>query len=161
MGSPTSSARRPSALRIGVLSALFITLTVGCGGTDGARGAAGASGLDSPDFTISPTAETVYTVGALEGEPWETFGRVSNIAFDADGNLFILDRDAAHVVVIDPQGGHLRVSTYDALWPSVESTTLICELLIIIHQTPVPPGSPRRQRRCDLPLPWPDRSATS
>ena len=68
MGSPTSSARRP-----GVLVTLCIILTVGCGGEDGARGSAGASGLDSPDFTISPTAATVYTVGALEGEPWEPF----------------------------------------------------------------------------------------
>lgn len=49
----------------------------------------GSAGLDSPDFPIELAVETVYTVGAVVGEPWETFGNVSSFAFDAGGALFI------------------------------------------------------------------------
>ena len=64
--------------------------------------------LDRPDFSIEPSVETVYTVGAIDGAPWETFGRVSSLAFDADGTLFILDSDAGHIVVVDTAGRYVR-----------------------------------------------------
>lgn len=83
-------------------------LLFGCGEGSGGAGQGGPKGLDGPDFTIEPELETVYTVGALEGEVWETFGNVSNLAFDPDGNLYILDRDASHVVMVDRAGGYVR-----------------------------------------------------
>ncbi len=74
----------------------------GCGGEPAVRG------LDSPDVTIAPALDTVYTVGVLDGAQWEMFGRITSVAFDADGTLFILDSDAGHVVVIDPEGEFVR-----------------------------------------------------
>lgn len=87
---------------------LGAALAVACGGSGPEGSASGPRGLDAPDFTIAPQLETVYAVGALDGEPWETFGNVSNLAFDRDGYLYILDRDAGHVVLIDPAGSYVR-----------------------------------------------------
>ena len=78
--------------------------TAGCGGDGGTT----ARGLDSPDVTIFPAVDTVYTVGVLDGEQWEMFGRIASVAFDGDGSLFILDNDAGHVVVLDPEGEFVR-----------------------------------------------------
>jgi len=52
--------------------------------------------------------ETLYTVGAVEGEAWETFGSVSSLAFDADGTLFVLDEAVGHIVAVDTTGSHVR-----------------------------------------------------
>ena len=80
-----------------------------CGGAAGdAAAEAGEASLDGPDRMIEPVAEDVYTVGALEGEAWETFGNVSDVAFDDAGNLYILDRDAGHIVKVSPQGEYLQ-----------------------------------------------------
>ncbi|MFV1987299.1 MAG: 6-bladed beta-propeller [Gemmatimonadota bacterium] len=81
-----------------------------CGG-DGASetGGGGRFGaLDGPDVILDPQTQDVYTVGALEGEEWETFGNVSGLVFDANGNLFMLDRDAGHIVMISPTGEFVR-----------------------------------------------------
>jgi len=43
-------------------------------------------------------------VGALDGAPWETFGRISSLAFDSKGNLFILDGGNQRVVKVSPKG---------------------------------------------------------
>ena len=61
--------------------------------------------------------EPLYTVGVVEGETGETFGKVSSVAFDADGSLFILDAGAAHVVVIDPAGRYVRTISSKGEWP--------------------------------------------
>jgi len=86
-----------------VLAAVLLSAAA-CGGGGGSP----ARGLDSPDVTISPTADTLYTVGVLDGAEWEMFGRVADVAFDTDGTLFILDSNAGHVVVIDPAGEFVR-----------------------------------------------------
>ncbi|WP_419937212.1 6-bladed beta-propeller [Candidatus Palauibacter sp.] len=44
----------------------------------------------------------------VEGAAWEMFGYVSDVAFDADGTLFILDDLAGHIVVIDSAGEFVR-----------------------------------------------------
>ena len=79
-------------------------LAAACGGDGGST----ARGLDSPDVTLSPATDTLYAVGVLDGADWEMFGRVADVAFDADGTLLILDSDAGHVVVIDPAGAFVR-----------------------------------------------------
>ena len=94
--------RRSSGYIAYAALAPFVLSVAGCGGEAAVRG------LDSPDVTIAPTLDTVYTVGVLDGEQWEMFGRIASVAFEADGTLFILDNDAAHVVVIDPQGEFVR-----------------------------------------------------
>lgn len=82
----------------------LILSTAGCGGGGGPV----AARLASADFPIAPSVETVYTVGAIDGEPWETFGNVSSLAFDADGALLILDDGAGQVVVVDAAGRYVR-----------------------------------------------------
>jgi hypothetical protein len=86
----------------------FLALAA-CGGESVGTGASGGSGaLDGPDLAIDPATEDVYTIGALEGDEWETFGNISNVVFDDEGHLFILDRDAGHVVMVSPSGEYVR-----------------------------------------------------
>ena len=77
---------------------------VSCGGDAGPS----AAGLDSPDISLAPSVEEVYTVGVLDGAAWEMFGSLAGVAFGEDGSLFILDNDAGHVVVVDPSGEFVR-----------------------------------------------------
>ncbi len=79
-----------------------------CGGGGEAGAADAPAGLEGPDYTIRPHTEDVFTVGALEGDSWETFGNVSRVAFDGEGDLYILDSGAGHVVVMSPSGEYLR-----------------------------------------------------
>ena len=87
----------------------FFPMAAGCGGDVG-PGDAGpaAAGLDSPDISLAPGVEEVYTVGVLDGAEWEMFGSVGGVAFGEDGTLFILDRDAGHVVAVDRAGQFVR-----------------------------------------------------
>lgn len=63
------------------------------------------TGIDIP---LTPTTEDLYSVGALSGEEWENFAGVDKVAFDASGNLHILDAAAKRIVVVDREGGFLR-----------------------------------------------------
>ncbi len=100
--------RRPRYSRMAALSLTALAMAA-CSGGGGSETASGRSGaLDGPDVAINPQTEDVYTVGALEGEEWETFGNVSGLAFGEDGTLFMLDRDAGHIVVISPTGEFVR-----------------------------------------------------
>lgn len=89
--------------RIGAAAGAILLLAA-CGGGDSGAEASDAGRLDGPDFEIRPDVEAVYTVGALDGDDWETFGRVTTVAFDSSGRLFILDSDAMRVTVLDPEG---------------------------------------------------------
>ena len=84
--------------------AALLLVTAGCGGYD----APVAARLDSPDIPLVPDVEEVYTVGVLDGAPWEMFGSVRAVAFDEDGTLFILDNDAGHIVAVDPSSEFVR-----------------------------------------------------
>jgi hypothetical protein len=44
----------------------------------------------------------------MDGADWEVFASVNGVAFDVDGNLFVLDGGNQRVVVLGPDGGHLR-----------------------------------------------------
>ena len=48
--------------------------------------------------------EEIFSVGSMAGEEWETFARVEGVAFDAEGNLYILDAQNSRVVKVGPQG---------------------------------------------------------
>jgi hypothetical protein len=67
-----------------------------------------AQELPSEDRALEPEIEDVYSVGSFDGELWETFGSVSQVAFDDAGNLYVLDRENSRVVVVDPQGEFLH-----------------------------------------------------
>jgi len=95
-------------LRPHVLIFTIALAACGGGGADDGGGAAGSGSLDGPDRAIDPQTEDVFTVGALEGEVWETFGTIAGVAFDPQGNLYVLDRDAAHIVKFSPTGEFVR-----------------------------------------------------
>ena len=70
------------------------------------------TGRDRP---IDAAFEEVYRVGVLDGESWEMFAEVSEVAFDADGNLYVFDGTSGllgsgslRVLVFDADGGFLR-----------------------------------------------------
>lgn len=60
-----------------------------------------ASAQDRP---LAAELEEVYRAGGLDAAEWAFFADSAQVVFDAAGNLFVLDRAAGHVVVIDPQG---------------------------------------------------------
>lgn len=63
------------------------------------------------DQGIDANFEEVYSVGVLEGVPWEMFGQVTQVAFDAEGNLFVFDglgSRSTRVLVFDSAGGFLH-----------------------------------------------------
>jgi hypothetical protein len=64
--------------------------------------------LPGQDRALELALQPVYVVGAVEGEDWEVFGSVDAVAFDGEGNLYVLDGQNARVVVFDREGGHLR-----------------------------------------------------
>lgn len=88
---------------------LFVSLSLACGDSGEAPGdVAGANDPAGADITLAPALEDVYTVGAMEGEDWEIFGRIRSVDFDENGNLHILDSQADRVVVVGPDGDFVR-----------------------------------------------------
>ena len=67
--------------------------------------------LPNRDTRIEPEFEEVYRVGVVEGEPWEMFGQVNQVAFDGAGNLFVFDdlgSSGVRILVFDSTGGFLH-----------------------------------------------------
>lgn len=65
--------------------------------------------LPGRDRQIDPDFEEVYRVGVLDGESWEMFGRVVELAFDERGNLYVFDRAPdLRVLVFDAAGQFVR-----------------------------------------------------
>ena len=69
---------------------------------------AAASQMSAQDRPLSGDLAEVYRAGGLNAAEWAFFQDSAKAAFDAAGNLFVLDRAAGHVVVIDPQGRLVR-----------------------------------------------------
>ena len=89
-------------LRAGVVSVLTLVPLVAC---DDSAGRAGDSATDIP---LVASTEEVYAVGSFAGEDWENFGTIAGVVFDGGGNLHILDEGGHRVVVVGPDGNHLR-----------------------------------------------------
>lgn len=72
--------------------------------------AAGQEVIELPgeDRWLDADFEEVYRVGAFGGEDWEQFGDIASLGFDGAGNLYLLDRQAARVTVVSPDGSYLR-----------------------------------------------------
>jgi len=74
-------------------------------------GLAGAGyGAAAQDRPLSGDFPEVYRVGGMNAAEWAFFEGSTDVAFDAAGNLYVLDDEAGHVVVVDPQGGLLRTT---------------------------------------------------
>ena len=104
---------RPASIRSTSRQCLYgavLCLLAACGGDAGGGAMPGGASadLDSPDFTLVPEWEPEWTVGAFDGEDWEIFGTVTDLVFNETGDLFVLDEQAAHIVVFDRNGAHLR-----------------------------------------------------
>jgi len=84
-----------------VWTAVFVTAVDGVGAQQ-------AIELPAEDRALTAGFEEIFRVGSLDGEEWETFGEIGGTAFDAAGNLYVLDRQASHVTVVDRDGGFVR-----------------------------------------------------
>ena len=65
--------------------------------------------LPGRDTRIEPAFEEVYRIGVLEGESWEMFSEVNQVAFDAAGNLYVFDGTLRLM-----GSGNLRVLVFDS-----------------------------------------------
>lgn len=73
-----------------------------------AAGAQSVVDLPAADRPLSADFEEVYRIGSFDGELWETFGDVRRVAFDAQGRLYVFDRQSDRVTVVDRDGSFLR-----------------------------------------------------
>jgi len=64
--------------------------------------------LPTADRLLDADFEEIYRLGSMDGDGWDTFGHVGGVGFDGDGNLYILDRVAARIYVVDQQGQLVR-----------------------------------------------------
>ena len=65
--------------------------------------------LPAEDRLLEADFNEVYRVGSLAGDEWETFGNVYGVAFDRTGNLYVVDSQAARIVVVNPEGELVRL----------------------------------------------------
>ena len=85
------------ALTIGVLAALT-----------GRLAAQDVIELPAEDRPLDADFEEIYRVGSLDGDGWDTFGRVGRVGFDGAGSLYILDTEAVRINVVDLQANLVR-----------------------------------------------------
>lgn len=95
----TLATRRLSRPKTSRPVAILLTVGLAAGCSD--EGPA-TSQVDGP--VVLPMVETSYTVGQAAGGHWDSFSRVTSVAFDEESRLFILDTDAHLVSLVDPEG---------------------------------------------------------
>lgn len=66
--------------------------------------------IDMPgeDRRLAADFEEVFRIGSIDGAAWETFGEIAGMAFDAAGNLYVLDRQASRITMVDSEGNFVR-----------------------------------------------------
>lgn len=64
--------------------------------------------LPRDDRWLNSGFAEVFSLGSLDAPEWQHFGMLQSAAFDAAGNLHLLDEDARTIVVVDPTGGFVR-----------------------------------------------------
>jgi hypothetical protein len=64
--------------------------------------------LPERDRPLAGAPAPVFSIGRAEGAAHETFGMVAGVAFDAQDNLYVLDRQANRVMVYDRTGRFIR-----------------------------------------------------
>ena len=65
--------------------------------------------LPGRDRQLQPGFEEVFRIGVLDGADWEMFAQVRDVAFDADGNLYVFDSSGGTMGI----GTDLRVLVFD------------------------------------------------
>jgi hypothetical protein len=95
-----SPALRRSRKRVVILAAaLAAALTAAC---DRGTGAPGRGGIDFPQLRAEPD----LAIGSMEGEEAYVFGRVSGLARDDAGRIYVADLHAHEVRVFGEDGEH-------------------------------------------------------
>lgn len=64
--------------------------------------------LPAEDRLLDARFEELYRVGSLEGDEWDVFGDIGDVAFDGAGNLYIFDAQALRISVVDSTGTLVR-----------------------------------------------------
>lgn len=64
--------------------------------------------ITTDDRFIEADFEELYRVGSMQGDGWDVFGRVGEVAFDGSGNLYVLDTQAARFSVVGLDGNLRR-----------------------------------------------------
>lgn len=64
--------------------------------------------LPAQDKALPAAFDDVFRVGSMDGADWETFGDIGGVAFDAQGHLYVFDRQSSRIVVTDAQGRFVR-----------------------------------------------------
>lgn len=64
--------------------------------------------LPAEDRRLSADFPEAYRIGSFDGDTWETFGEIAGTAFDGAGNLYVLDRQASRITVVDRDGAFVR-----------------------------------------------------
>ncbi len=65
--------------------------------------------LPGRDRPLEADFDELFRVGVFDGEPWEMFGEVSQVAFDGEGNLYVFDGTPSLL-----GSGNLRILVFDA-----------------------------------------------
>lgn len=86
-----SSASPPIGVSVDTIGDTVVVRTNGPGAWGGTRG-------------LVPTLR----IGSLDGPASTVFGDVGSLAADPDGNVYVLDAQAAEIRVFDPAGTHVR-----------------------------------------------------
>jgi hypothetical protein len=64
--------------------------------------------LPAQDKPLAGKPVSQFSIGAEDGEDWELLSRVSQVAFDREENLYVLDGGNNRVLVFNPQGKFIR-----------------------------------------------------
>jgi hypothetical protein len=64
--------------------------------------------LPAQDNVLAGKPVMQFAIGAEDGEDWELLSRVSQVAFDKEENLYVLDGGNHRVLVFNPQGKFVR-----------------------------------------------------
>ncbi len=65
--------------------------------------------LPVADQPLEADLQNVYRIGGADGEAWESFGSIDGLAFDSEGRLHVFDGTSIQIVVVDPEGGFVRM----------------------------------------------------
>ena len=79
--------------------------------------------LPGADRALSSDYEEVYRVGSFDGDVWETFGDIAATGFDENGNLYIFDRQASRIVVVDSAAPARAPESFAWRWASPSCET--------------------------------------
>ena len=60
--------------------------------------------LPAQDKPLTGKPAVQFSIGAEDGEDWELLSRVTQVAFDREENLYVLDGGNNRVLVFNPQG---------------------------------------------------------